>query len=150
MMRDLLHSVPRYKAVNPEETIQTIRKILSELKLFVIESEWFREKNTFISLGLSMADAPVYSNGKGMDERFALASAYGEFIERLQNLLLINGNMLVGNQPSHDVLFSDAKPFNLKAFHKKHPHLLAKWFDFDDEARLAEVFSQSKRRFHTY
>ena len=149
-MRDLLHSVPRYKAVNPEETIQTIRKILSELKLFVIESEWFREKNTFISLGLSMADAPVYSNGKGMDERFALASAYGEFIERLQNLLLINGNMLVGNQPSHDVLFSDAKPFNLKAFHKKHPHLLAKWFDFDDEARLAEVFSQSKRRFHTY
>jgi ribosomal protein S12 methylthiotransferase accessory factor len=150
MMRDVVHSIPRYKAVDPEETIRNIRRILSKIEIFVIEPQWFREKNSFISLGLSMADAPLSSAGKGIDERFALASAYGEFIERLQNLLLINGNMFTGNQPSKDVLFADAEPFELGIFQKKHPSLLARWFDYDDAAQLAAIFSRCEQRFYTY
>ena len=73
----------------PEETIARIQKILSELGISAFETAWcsFSERNH--SLRLKSVEADLAVNGKGMTKKYALASAYGEFMERLQNGMLI-------------------------------------------------------------
>lgn len=78
---------PQRKAVPPEETIRRIREILSACNLFVVETT-FPERNGTYSCRLELGDPPLFGrrfgvNGKGMSPRYALASAYGELMERL-------------------------------------------------------------------
>ena len=78
---------PRRKAVPPEETIFRIREILRERDLFVVETTFPKRYGTY-SCRLELGDPPLFGqgfgvNGKGMSPRYALASAYGELMERL-------------------------------------------------------------------
>ena len=82
-------SEPRRKAVPPEETIRRIRGILSDCNLFVVET-MFPVQNGAYSCRLELGDPPLFGrgfgvNGKGMSPRYALASAYGELMERLSS-----------------------------------------------------------------
>jgi ribosomal protein S12 methylthiotransferase accessory factor len=140
----------RYKAVEPEETIHRIRNILFQNNVFLIESQWFRERDCTFSLGLSAVDMPIRTAGKGIDERYALASAYAEFMERLQNLLLINGNLLAGRQPVGNVLFSDAQQFDYEMFKERHADVLRHLFMIDDIAQLDGIFSRCELPLHSY
>jgi len=73
------------KVCLPEETIQKIRNILYSLAIHVYEAGWNTFSNQCFSVRLMDADFPFTSiNGKGITRDFALASAYGEFMERLQ------------------------------------------------------------------
>lgn len=139
-----------YKAVAPEETVRTIRDILFALQLFVIEFKWVREDECFTLLGLGMVDLPVRTAGKGINERYALASAYGEFIERLQNLLLINGNLRSGKHPRKDVLFSDSVPFDYHSFKISNPDILEHLFTVPCLSELDEVISRCGVSLHSY
>ena len=83
----------KYKARDPYETITLIRNILAERDIFVSENNnYFGEAELsscrlwFSDPALSMGD--FGTNGKGMNPRYALASAYGELMERLQNNVL--------------------------------------------------------------
>ncbi len=83
-----------YKDADPLHTINRIRKILETVNIFTIESHQFSEGGLFCSArvrlgnnGLSSLD--IGTNGKGVSPELALASAYGEFLERLQNKALI-------------------------------------------------------------
>lgn len=78
---------PRRKTVPPEETIFRIREILRERDLFVVETTFPKRYGTY-SCRLELGDPPLFGqgfgvNGKGMSPRYALASAYGELMERL-------------------------------------------------------------------
>lgn len=82
----------RYKSCAPLQTISRIKEILSNIGL-ILEEEWFQNKGgadscriRIINSGLSKFD--IGTNGKGMNRDFALASAYAEFMERLQNKAL--------------------------------------------------------------
>ena len=82
-------SEPRRKAVPPEETIRRIRGILSDCDLFVVETTFPAQNGTY-SCRLELGDPPLFGwgfgvNGKGMSPRYALASAYGELMERLSS-----------------------------------------------------------------
>lgn len=82
-----LPTEPRRKAAPPQETIHRIREILHERGLFVVETT-FPERCGTYSCRLELGDPPLFGqgfgvNGKGMSPRFALASAYGELMERL-------------------------------------------------------------------
>ncbi|GAA0178671.1 hypothetical protein SH2C18_16830 [Clostridium sediminicola] len=81
------HLIDReYKDETPLNTINNIRKILSDIGLLTIESNWKNSANGFYSVSVSIEGTSISSNGKGTTAEFALASAYGELMERLQNM----------------------------------------------------------------
>ncbi|MDD3213378.1 MAG: YcaO-like family protein [Eubacteriales bacterium] len=79
-----------YKTLPPLETINHAREILNQCDLFTLEQHY-----RFSATGVAccrvwlgdedVAELQVGTNGKGMNARYALASAYGELLERLQN-----------------------------------------------------------------
>ena len=78
-----------YKAVDPIITINNIRNILTECDIFLIEKHHTRTLN-FSSSRLTIGSKELYkldkgTNGKGLTPAYSLASAYGEFMERIQN-----------------------------------------------------------------
>lgn len=80
-----------FKDTSPSKTISNLQKKIKDLGIILAE-HWNDESsiNTF-SLRLSLVDdISVGVNGKGVTKEYALASAYGEFFERLQNGALTN------------------------------------------------------------
>lgn len=70
----------------PLETINLIKKILSENKIKIKESKITNINNSVFSVRLELKNIPgVGTNGKGITKEYALASAYAEFMERLQS-----------------------------------------------------------------
>lgn len=56
------------------------------MEFFATET-WNNVGNQIYSVHLSVPNTTITSNGKGCNKEFALASAYGELIERLSFLL---------------------------------------------------------------
>ncbi|MFI3238986.1 MAG: YcaO-like family protein [Bacteroidales bacterium] len=80
-----------YKSKSPLETINNIRGILSDIGIFTTEnhisySDLFCSCRVIIDDNIQGLD--IGTNGKGMNTQYALASAYGEMMERLQNRML--------------------------------------------------------------
>lgn len=76
----------KYKDENPIKTIHNIRGILSKINLLPIEGLWKNSTKGYYSVSLCIPNTSITSNGKGTSHVFALASAYGELMERVQNL----------------------------------------------------------------
>ena len=85
-----------FKDLDPIKTIENIRKLLSAQQIFVKEY-WHNIGPTIYSVNLSIPNTSITSNGKGISEELALASGYGELMERLSFLL----------------------PFRVSSFHKQ-------------------------------
>jgi len=82
-----------YKDKLPMETVNRIRDILINLDIFTKESYWGNPYSNLFSVSISTSHelGRFSTNGKGQYEDYCLASAYGEFMERLQNnLFLLN------------------------------------------------------------
>lgn len=82
------------KSEDPEVTIGRARKILASLGIEASESvRHNKTSNTYSAVlrisNRELAGLALGTNGKGFTESYALASAYGEFFERLQNNRLI-------------------------------------------------------------
>lgn len=84
----------RKKDANPIRTVERARRILADLEVLSVET-W---KNYYdpavpepksLSVRVDLPACGVGSNGKGTKRSYALASAYGELMERLQNLILL-------------------------------------------------------------
>jgi ribosomal protein S12 methylthiotransferase accessory factor len=76
-----------HKDRSPSATIGAIRTILDELGIVTFERRWFEVDGQAFSVRLE-ADGlwkGCAVNGKGASRELALASAYAEFVERLQN-----------------------------------------------------------------
>lgn len=92
------------KECNPEDTIKRIKNILSELQICTLEN-WVDTVHGVFIVRVSIENTRIGSNGKGSTKELALASAYGELIERLATLmpfrltdiypLYVNQNVLV-------------------------------------------------------
>ena len=80
----------RKKESDPLKTVERARSILSAQGIFTTEI-WKNNANDArsYSLQLTAPELGVSTNGKGVTRRYALASAYGEFMERLQNMILL-------------------------------------------------------------
>lgn len=77
-----------YKEVQPLETVHKLRNILHELGIHVIEDWSSRDGDTCHALRIRIIGTDIGTNGKGATREYALASAYGEFFERMQNSTL--------------------------------------------------------------
>jgi YcaO-like protein with predicted kinase domain len=89
-MQQQLKRIKPYKALPPEETIRKIRTILESLDFHFIETP-VKTDAFFRSFCLSIINPEnrqiVFSTyGKGISKDWALASAWGEMVERIQNL----------------------------------------------------------------
>ena len=84
--------VKQYKAVSPTETVQRIKRLLSDVGIGVKE-EIRSLKNLVYSARVSITNGRIANlnlgtNGKGLTEEYAVASAYAELMERLQTRML--------------------------------------------------------------
>lgn len=112
-----------HKDRSPEETIQTIREILTKIETTTYEGEWFNPSGNCYSVRVADMSCPaIGTNGKGVSESYALASGYAEFMERLQNGALYG--KCYGLMPGYDSFHSDVV-----------------------EARTATIFQQQKHIF---
>ena len=84
----------RKKEADPRQTVEKARGILKTLG---IDAEETWKKNSAadgapchaFSVRLHADDYDMSTNGKGSSRSYALASAYGEFMERLENMFLL-------------------------------------------------------------
>jgi len=130
----------KHKAISPEETVHNARNILYNCNVFTIEN-WVHNQSLPPSVRINIHDLPVGTNGKGMDYKYALASGYGEFLERFQNLILFNDSKFTGN---HDWAMPrpfDSKELNLDYFVNNHPEIL---FSLVDQSELTKLERSSR------
>lgn len=85
--------IKHYKSVDPMVSIQKVREILTRNHIFLIEDHIHHQESDVACCRIRLGDPEfmkldIGTNGKGITPRFALASAYGEFMERLQNGVL--------------------------------------------------------------
>ncbi len=78
------HIDERFKDSSPEATVEKIKGILRDVGIEVTENWNESGVDNCYSLSVSSNCGVPSSNGKGITEALARASAYGEFIERLQ------------------------------------------------------------------
>src|SRR5574344_1420446 len=93
-----------------ELSISKMKKIVDDLDFKLkISKEKNPVKNSFsVNLSFEGANNYIFSNGKGSLSQSSLASAYGEFIERLQTNLYFNDYYLDNRK-----FFKDQKEFDL-------------------------------------
>lgn len=75
----------RYKDELPVNTINRVRSILGSLGFLTVETRWRNSVEGFYSVSVEIANTDLATNGKGISYEYALASAYGGLMERLQN-----------------------------------------------------------------
>ena len=99
------------KDSDPLKTVEHIRSILSKHGIFVRESNWSSFSPNCHSLTLEAINLPGFStNGKGVSKAYALASAYGEFMERIQNRFMgLQGEKNFGEMKDFDHFFEDQR-----------------------------------------
>ncbi len=83
----------KYKHTTPEETIEKIRAILSRIGILLKDQHkgHYPFYSCRITIGnTSLRDLNIGTNGKGRSFEYSMASGYAEFMERLQNQILID------------------------------------------------------------
>ena len=124
--------IHRFKQKPPQETVEYIQGILKRMDIEV-EEEWMADNEIGThSLRLSLKGAYcIGSNGKGMAAEYARASAYAEFLERLQNMRMTPPDKLIRIKERNGGFF----------FHPSEKILSAKELVDEDNAFLQEFFS---------
>lgn len=87
----------KYKDELPINTVNKIKDILYNHNLEPVESTWKNSAEGFYSLRVSIKGTSLATNGKGTTIEYALASAYGELMERLQNQCAYRLSIDLGN-----------------------------------------------------
>lgn len=89
----------KHKDSTPDMTIKAIKDIIHRLGVQLTET-WTPENEIgTYSLRLAIRNSVIGSNGKGMTRELARASAYAEFIERVQN------NKMAANATFSNILY---------------------------------------------
>lgn len=92
----------KFKDSAPEVTVARIQNILDDIGIKVVE-KWFDSgvENCY-SLNLCAEGGAPSTNGKGITKEFARASAYAEFIERLESGVYLTRYQSIVRDPSMD------------------------------------------------
>lgn len=105
----------KYKDASPKETINKIREILNGIGIIPIETHWKNSIKNYVSVRLTIQECSIGVNGKGTNHDYALASAYAELMERLQNMAHFRLSMDVSKEAQKYLGYMyapDEKPMN--------------------------------------
>ncbi len=99
------------KSASLEVTLENMLNAINKLDINTTLSAEIHPLQNCFSINLSFDDAPqlIYSNGKGNTQDASLASAYGEFIERLQTNNFFSDFYLPNRQHFKDEMLFDFK-----------------------------------------
>lgn len=100
-----------YKAALPEHTVMRIQDIISNHKIPVKEIA-LGDGDLFCSCRITITrdeDSSIGTNGKGINRLYARASGYAEFMERLQNRVIVYPNPASIGAPCR--FYPDEKPY---------------------------------------
>lgn len=116
----------KFKDASPEATVEKIINILKSINIEVTENWHDSGIENCHSLTLHAGGNLPTSNGKGVTKAFARASAYGEFIERLQTSLFFYKFQSFENDPEVNLqcFAPDGKYFTKEELLEN-----ADWFD---------------------
>lgn len=81
----------KWKDKNPVETVEDIKKFLADRNIIVNEKKITRVGSCY-AVVLMIEDTNLFVNGKGFSKEFAMASAYGELMERIMTNVLFRYN----------------------------------------------------------
>jgi len=125
-----------HKECNPRETIQTLRKILLQLEILPIETNW-EQFGDLHSLRLEDSEYPKGWNGKGVTREFALASAYAEFVERIQNEDFYGRDF--GLMKVHERFYPDEVVCKTSSLMENIPSVMLSLSDVSESSALEEL-----------
>lgn len=74
----------QFKELDPNKTIKNIKKYFKELDIEAI-LQFSNERRVTSSTQLKVVGTDLFSNGKGVNDLYAIASAYAELTERINN-----------------------------------------------------------------
>lgn len=94
------------KDSSPEKTIVNIKKILQDHKINIVTCEK-KGSTLFYSCRIEIEGTHYGTNGKGVTENAALASAFGEFMERLQAGFLMSATTKTLDLRDDSIIESD-------------------------------------------
>ena len=97
------HIDEKFKERKPGQTVALIQEILEKYGINVVEKWNDSGIENCASLGLSANGGTPVSNGKGVTEALARASAYGEFVERLQGGMFFSKFQSIERDPVMNV-----------------------------------------------
>lgn len=104
-----------------ETSLANMSNVLTKLNIqTTLSTELHPLKNCFsVNLSFNGAKSFIYSNGKGINHEASLASAYGEFIERLQTNNFFSDFYLPNRKHFPDEILFDVDDFLDSGFDKK-------------------------------
>lgn len=151
----MLNGYDKHKDATPIETIGRIRKILSDIGILTIEVDWKNSHDSYYSVRVitNIFGYGVGTNGKGITAEYALASAYSEFMERLQNLMLFKRSF--GLMKETKILFPDSKILSKSEVSKSNKDIHSSitkgksgdhFFEYDDEILCHSYYSVNKKK----
>lgn len=102
----------KYKTLPPETTIHNIRTILYRIGILLAEQHTFLKDvcscRVFIGNN-ELRPLNIGTNGKGRSFEYSTASGYAEFMERLQNHLLLNEHLMLTEKTFNSFSFIDSQ-----------------------------------------
>ena len=123
-----------YKDAPPQETVDRIRSILQNIAIATSRKRVLNNADLLFSLGLHIKGFDAHVSGKGTTETYALASAYAELAERLQNQLLFLFTEY--RKEAKDKYGFQVDPYEIVYIKKDIPAL-------PDEFKSAHIFSEN-------
>lgn len=105
------------KDLSPEKTVQIVKDILKNIGVSTSVKDVVEFEDKWYSLRLEIDGLPgIGTNGKGVSREYAMASAYGELMERIQTGVLIK--KMFTRKSSNKSYFSDGKVFEIEEIEK--------------------------------
>ena len=114
-----------YKDESPEKTVDIIKTILSSHGVVANEKHWTESGVEYChSLRLTIEGTAFGVNGKGLTKEFALASGYGELMERFQ--LGLFGDSSVQKLGHYDAAIGTDEQLSAESLYDELPY----WYDY--------------------
>lgn len=142
-----LQRIKKYKNREPMETVRYIKNILNDVGIKVNESFYHEDISSVDSCRITIANKgfqnnDIGTNGKGMNKEYCLASAYGEFMERLQNDSLLKGVYI--NTRSYEIFDKEKASPYIKQYAKEvfgeNEKVSSYFIDLENEVRMEKYF----------
>lgn len=151
------NNIRPYKESSPLNTIFRIQNILSNINIFTTATYSGRPFSEIHSVRIEAIDeqGSFGTNGKGRTQLYCLASAYAEFVERVQNLMftgLSGFNKPLIKKSLKEIryyYYPDEKIMSKNEFLALPKKILSDFFPNKDEKRISEltniIFDQLKK-----
>ncbi|MDR2572377.1 MAG: YcaO-like family protein [Oscillospiraceae bacterium] len=134
------NSENKYKDALPFDTIDVTHRSLHQIGIDVFEKKWEDVSEECYSVRIEIDGFHgLGTNGKGTTRSYALASAYGEIMERIQNKKIFHKTygLKCLDQP-----FPDEKIGDMKEFSVEHPQIMAHLVHGYDNDTFFELFKK--------